>query len=329
MYIVIYSTVFTVHVYFQPRYFCQIWPTDKYFPIILFCDALKCTEWKLTGRNKYKNNLLSCIFKKTISKSSNRTCLFSLKSPNNIIKCLRTDKWSESKVKEIALSILSNHLICIDSVLCSISRSLSTFQLQPALYASFGVAWCFHYGVSHILLVYLNAISKHPALHLLLLHFTSILFVDIITFAQYPVCQEYFYFKYAEMKVEALEVHFVIEVPDASPWIPIARLWCLLLDANSSSCVCCCRSSKVRQGPLRTAHFLRGYPYVALVHYHFCQLSLLCKQALIFKEASPLLSTVQNRVVTGAQGIVLQRAGQPKDFLYKCSCLAKCWSALH
>lgn len=104
---------------------------------------------------------------------------------------------------------------------------------------------------------------------------------------RYPVCQEYPHFKFVEMKVEALEVYFIIEVPATSLWIPITRLWCLLLDgASSSSCACCCCSSKDLQGPLRTVHFLRGYPYVALVHYHFCQLSLLCKQALIFKEDS-------------------------------------------
>lgn len=34
-------------------------------------------------------------------------------------------------------------------------------------------------------------------------------------------------------KWKFLEVHFAIKVPEASPWIPIAALWCLLLDANS------------------------------------------------------------------------------------------------
>lgn len=158
------------------------------------------------------------------------------------------------------------------------------------------------------LLVYLNAISKHPPLHFLLLYFPSILFVDITTFPQYPVRQDYLYLKYAEMKVEALGVCFVIEVPHATPWIPIARLWCSLLDSNSSSRACCCSSSKVRRSPLRTAHSLRGYAYLALVYHHFCQLPLLCKQALIFIGASSSLSTVLNHIVTRAQGIVLQRA---------------------
>lgn len=142
----------------------------------------------------------------------------------------------------------------------------------------------------------------------LLLYFPSILFVDITTFPQYPVCQDYLYLKYAEMKVEALGVYFVIEVPHAAPWIPMARLWCLLLDSNSSSRACCGCSSKVRQGPLRTAHSLRGYAYLALVYHHFCQLSLLCKQALIFIGASPSLSAVLNHVVTRAWGIVSQCA---------------------
>lgn len=119
-----------------------------------------------------------------------------------------------------------------------------------------------------------------------------------------PRVPEYLYFMYAKMKVKALEVHFVTEVPGASPCIPIAFLWCLTLDANSCSCACCCRSSKVRRGPLTPAHFLWGYFCVALVHYHFCQLPLLCELAVIFKEASPLLSTVQNHFVTGALGIV-------------------------
>lgn len=113
-----------------------------------------------------------------------------------------------------------------------------------------------------------------------------------------------FSFKYAKIKVESLEVHFVIEVWVASPWIPIAPLWCLTLDTNSSSCAHFCFSSKVWGGPLRTARVLRGCAFVALVHYHLCQPSLLCKQALIFKDF-PSLSTTLNHTVTRAQGIVL------------------------
>lgn len=50
----------------------------------------------------------------------------------------------------------------------------------------------------------------------LLLYFPSILSVVITTFPQHPVCQDYLYLKYAEMKVEALGVHFVIEVLHAT-----------------------------------------------------------------------------------------------------------------
>lgn len=142
----------------------------------------------------------------------------------------------------------------------------------------------------------------------LLLYFLSILFVDITSFPQYPVCQDYLYLKYAEMKVEALGVYFVIEVPNATPWIPIARLWCLFLDSNSSFRACCCCSSKVPWGPLRTLLPLRGYAYLTLVYHHFCQLSLLCKQPLIFIGASPSLNTVLKHKVTRAQGVVLQCA---------------------
>lgn len=175
------------------------------------------------------------------------------------------------------------------------------------------------------LLVYLNAISKHPPLHFLLLSFTSILFVDITTFPQYPVCQDYLYLKYAEMKVEALGVYFVIEVPHATPWIPIARLWCLLPDSNSSSRACCCYSSKVRQGPLRTALSLRGYAYLTLVYHHFCQLSLLCKQALIFIKEPPLHSAVYWNIKWQelrelCYNVLHMIAGQPKDFLYESPC---------
>lgn len=74
----------------------------------------------------------------------------SLKSRTISLKPLRMDKWLKSKVKEIALSILNNHLICIDSLLCSISKPLSTFELQPAFYSSFGIARSFYYGLSHI-----------------------------------------------------------------------------------------------------------------------------------------------------------------------------------
>lgn len=51
-------------------------------------------------------------------------------------------------------------------------------------------------------LVYQRAVSESPPLYTpLLLYFTSISFVDIITFAQYSVCEEYLYFKCVEMKV--------------------------------------------------------------------------------------------------------------------------------
>lgn len=159
------------------------------------------------------------------------------------------------------------------------------------------------------LLVYLNTIAKHPPLHFLLL---------LLPF--HFVCGHHHFFPnilYArttcisstqKWKLKLLGLYFVIEVPHATPWIPIAHLWCLLLDSKGSSRACCCCSSKVRQGPLRTVHSLRGYAYLALVYHHFCQLSLLCKPALIFIGASPSLCTVLKHKVTRARGIVLQCA---------------------
>lgn len=159
--------------------------------------------------------------------------------------------------------------------------------------------------------MYLNAISKHRPLHFLLLSFPTILFVDITTFPQYPVCQGYLYLKYAEMKVESLGVYFVIEVAHATPCIQIPRLWSLLLDSNSACRACCCCSSKVRQRSLRTALSLRGYAYLSPVYHHFCQLFLLCKQALIFIGAffqSLHSCTVLKQKVTRAWGVALHRA---------------------
>lgn len=82
----------------------------------------------------------------------------------------------------------------------------------------------------------------------------------------------------------------------------------LSLDSNSSTRTCCCCSSEVRQRPVRTALPLRGYAYLAQVYHHFCQLSLLCKQALIFIGASPSHSNVLKHKATRAQGVVPQCA---------------------
>lgn len=65
---------------------------------------------------------------------------------------------------------------------------------------------------------------------------------------------------------------------------------------NNSSSLCCCHSSNVQQGPLSTYRFLRRYSCAMLVHYHFCWHSLSCKQALIFKEASPSRCVVLNHM---------------------------------
>lgn len=114
----------------------------------------------------------------------------------------------------------------------------------------------------------------------------------------------------------------------------------------------CCRTATVPllpvvAAPLKFDEALWGHrissevtPYVILVHYHFCQLSPLCKHALNFKEASPWLSTVQKHIMTGARGIVLQCAAYDRratsGFLEQMflpalfySILTKCWSALH
>lgn len=146
---------------------------------------------------------------------------------------------------------------------------------------------------------YLKAISKQPPLHFLP---ASILFADITTFSQYPVCQDYLYLKYAEMKVEALGVYFVIEVAHATACIPIPCLWSLLLDSNSSSRACCCCSSKVRQGPVRTTPSLGDYADLSSVYHRLCQRSLLCKQTLIFIVASLHSHTVLKQNVTRARG---------------------------
>lgn len=101
------------------------------------------------------------------------------------------------------------------------------------------------------------------------------------------------------LKCQKLRPEYQLLLFDACCWTPTA-----------SSRPCCCRSSKVRRGPLRTTRFLRGFSSAALVHYHFCQLSLLCKRALILKEATPPPPhvTVQKHMVTRAPGILLHYA---------------------
>lgn len=80
------------------------------------------------------------------------------------------------------------------------------------------------------------------------------------------------------LKSRKLCPEYQLALFDACCWTPTA-----------SSRPCCCCSSKVRRGPLRTTRFLRGFSSATLVHYHFCQPSLLCKQTLILKEAPPPL----------------------------------------
>lgn len=132
----------------------------------------------------------------------------------------------------------------------------------------------------------------------------------------FQVCRNESFWKCTlPLKCQKLRPEYQMLLFDACCWTPTA-----------SSRPCCCRSSKVRQGPLRMTPFLRGFSSAAQVHYHFCQLSLLCKRALILKEASPSSHvTVQKRMVTTAPGILWQYAAQDctaiKTFLYECPCL--------
>jgi len=189
---------------------------------------------------------------------------FGWKSWSLSLKSPRRDEWLNFKVREIDLFFLNNHLICIDSELRSISRPLP-FELQPVFYSPSGIAWLLSLQpLPHMLhcLGIERPSPNTPPLHFIRLNFPSILFVDITTSVQYPVCQDYLYLKYAEMKVEALGMFFVIEEPHATPWIPIACLWCLLLDSCGSSAPATAAHLKI--GPWSTELFLRGYAYLAV-----------------------------------------------------------------
>lgn len=97
------------------------------------------------------------------------------------------------------------------------------------------------------------------------------------------------------LKCQMLCPEYQMLLFDACCWTP-----------TTSSHPRCCRSSKVRWSPLRMMPFLRSFSSTTQVHYHFCQFSLLCKRALILKEASPSSHvTVQKHTVTAALGILL------------------------
>lgn len=173
---------------------------------------------------------------------------------------------------------------------------------------------CFHYARSRVRSTACVASKCHlQTPH----HYISFHFFTSFPFClwtsplppQYPVCQDYLYLKYAEMKVKALGLYFVIEVPRATR--PEYQL--LVFDARCRTPIAPLAPAvaahlKLEKGPPRTAHSLGGYAYLAPVYHHFCQLSLLCKRALIFIGASPSLSAVLEHKVTRAQGIVLHRA---------------------
>lgn len=97
------------------------------------------------------------------------------------------------------------------------------------------------------------------------------------------------------LKCQTLHSEYQLLAFDACCWTPIAPL-----------APAVCFSSEVGEGPLRAAHSLWGYAYLALLYHHLCQLFLLCKQALIFRGASPSLSTALKHSVTRAWGILLQ-----------------------
>lgn len=140
------------------------------------------------------------------------------------LKHLRQD--IEIKVKVIALCILNNHLICIDLSYAAIpALRLLPFELQPAFYSFFGVAAAFfHYGPLRT--GFTECVASKGRLQTPTTPFSFLLyFLYISVCGQHPphthpfylACQEYLYLKYAEMKVEALGVYFVIEVPHATP----------------------------------------------------------------------------------------------------------------
>lgn len=226
--------------------------------------------------------------------------LFFSKCPVESLKCWRMGKWSESKVKVIALSILNNHLISIDSALRSISRTLSTFQLQSAFF-------CFRWHcmlpslrplphMPHCLCIWIPSSNTH---HYIFFHFTSLPF-SLWTSSLSPniLCaRNTFISSLQNWKLKFWRCTLSLKCQMLHP----EYQW-LLFDA-------CCQTAIVPLLPLATTHLkfdeaLWGHyissevtPYVILVHYHFCQLSPLCKHALIFKEVSPWLSTAQKHIL--------------------------------
>lgn len=96
------------------------------------------------------------------------------------------------------------------------------------------------------------------------------------------------------LKCHMLRSEYQMLVFDACCWTPVAllhRLLLLLLILSSTR-------------PLEDAAFPQRLRISCGTH--FCQPSLLCKQALIFIVASSLLSTVPKHKVTRALGVVLQ-----------------------
>lgn len=104
----------------------------------VFCDTPK----DRTDRNKDREICIKAFWE-IISKSTHEIEI----PPKNVIICPKRDKWLKTKVKAIALSILNELLICIDSQLCGVSRPQST-PLRSAFYSPFGVAGCFHNACS-------------------------------------------------------------------------------------------------------------------------------------------------------------------------------------
>lgn len=175
-------------------------------------------------------------------------------------------------------------------------------------YSSLGIAGCFHYGLSHV-----RSTACVSKCHLrtptttFSFYFTSPLFCPWssplspnILCARTTCISSMQKWKLRlwgctlSLKCRTLRPEYQSLVFDA----------CLL---DSSRACCCCRL-KFDRALWEQLFSLRGYAYLALVHHHFCQHSLLCKRALIFTGAFPSLSAVLNHILTSALGVVLQCA---------------------
>lgn len=216
--------------------------------------------------------------------SSNQViCFFSPLNSDSIIKISENTsglKWSQvKKKKKKTLFIPTNHLICIDSALCSISRAL-----QPAFF--FGEAWPLPNSLCSL---FICMPLRKPSLYVpRLLYFASYFIcghhylLPIFCMREIPLFQvrrnESFWKCTLPLKCQKLRPEYQLLHFDACCWTPTA-----------SSHPCCCSSSKVRRGPLRMTPFLRGFSSAAQVHYHFCQLSLLCKGSNL-ERSLPLLT---------------------------------------